>query len=128
MENEIQTNFEFNFNRTIKNYPTTDKNIGATNILTKEEKEKFVQEFLKQIAKKLEKERILVIDRFEGNIAVCEDRETEEMINVEISKLPENIQEGDILRYINNKYEIDEEERAKVEDRINDKLKNLFND
>ena len=50
------------------------------------------------------------------------------MINIEISKLPEQVKEGDILRFKNNKYEIDEEKRKEIEKRINDKMKNLFND
>lgn len=85
MEENIQLNIEFNENasesnlevknRTIKNHAITNKNIGI-NTLTKEQKEKFVQEFLMDIQHKLEKEKTLVVDRFEGNIAVCENRDT----------------------------------------------------
>jgi len=49
-----------------------------------------------------------------------------EISNIEISELPENVKEGDILRYKDNKYEIDIEKRKEIEDRINEKLKNLF--
>lgn len=49
-----------------------------------------------------------------------------EISNIEISELPENVKEGDILRYKDNKYEIDKEKRKEIEDRINEKLKNLF--
>ncbi len=88
MQNEIHTNIEFYENKLtsksklevenkiIKNHGTTTNNIGINNQLTKQEKEKFVQEFIKKIAQKLNKEKIFIIDRFEGNLAVCENRET----------------------------------------------------
>ena len=93
-----------------------------------EEKNNCIQEFINTIKLKLEKEKILVVDRFEEDFAVCEDRNSKKMINIEISKLPEQVKEGDILRFKNNKYEIDEEKRKEIEKRINDKMKNLFND
>ena len=117
-----------NTNRILKNHGVTSDSIGVNNKLTKEEKGKFVQEFIKQLFQKLEEEKILVVDRFEGNIVVCENRESGEMVNIEEDKLPENIKEGDVLKYKNGQYSIDYEERAAIEERINDKLKNLFND
>lgn len=93
-----------------------------------EEKNNCIQEFINAIKLKFEKEKILVVDRFEEDFAVCEDRSSKKMINIEISKLPEQVKEGDILRFKNNKYEIDEEKREEIEKRINDKIKNLFND
>ncbi|MBM7581536.1 hypothetical protein JOD02_000359 [Caldicoprobacter guelmensis] len=38
----------------------------------------------------------VIIDRFEGNFAVCED-EDRKMINVERSRLPEGAEEGTVL-------------------------------
>ena len=93
-----------------------------------EEKNNCIQEFINTIKLKLEKEKILVVDRFEEDFAVCEDRSSKKIKNIEISKLPEQVKEGDILRFKNNKYEIDEEKRKEIEKRINDKMKNLFND
>lgn len=93
-----------------------------------EEKNNCIQEFLNTIKLKLEKEKILVIDRFEENFAVCEDRNNKKIVNIEISKLPEQVKEGDILRFKNNKYEIYEQKRKEIEEKINDKMKNLFND
>lgn len=49
------------------------------------------------------------------------------MVNINIADLPNNIHEGDILKYINDKYEIDEEKRIEIEERLNNKMKNLFN-
>lgn len=50
------------------------------------------------------------------------------MINIQITELPDNVNEGDVLRYKNNKYVIDEEKRSEIENMIKDKMKNLFND
>ena len=44
------------------------------------------------------------IDRIEQNIVILENRETSEMIEINIKELPNNIQEGDILNIVNNKY------------------------
>lgn len=41
------------------------------------------------------------IDRFEGNFAVCEDRDTGEMVNFKRDDLPQNAREGSILKYSN---------------------------
>ncbi|MGI6706584.1 MAG: DUF3006 domain-containing protein [Clostridia bacterium] len=38
----------------------------------------------------------LIIDRFEGDYAVCE-KENREMIDIERTKLPPNAKEGDVL-------------------------------
>ena len=56
-----------------------------------------------------------IIDRIEGNIAVCED-ENGKMIEVDILKLPQNIKEGDCIKLENSKYVKDEkytEERSR---------------
>ena len=74
------------------------------------------------------KEKTLVIDRFEGNFAVCENRDTLEMENIEISSLPENIKQGDLIKFKNNQYEKDEQSKEEIQNRINEKLKNLFID
>lgn len=71
-------------------------------------------------------EKILVIDRFEGPIAVCENKATGKMENIEISNLPEGIKEGDILKSKNNIFEIDVQIKAEIENRIDEKTKNLF--
>ena len=48
------------------------------------------------------------IDRIEENIAVLENIETKEIIEVAISLLPDNIKETNIVIYENNEYELDE--------------------
>jgi len=57
----------------------------------------------------------LIVDRFEGDFAVCEN-ENKEMINVCRSELPADVKEGDVLLKMNDKYVIDTaatEERKK---------------
>ena len=51
-----------------------------------------------------------------------------EITNIERIKLPENIHEGDVLSYKNNQYILNEEKKKEIEDRINSKLQNLFED
>ena len=73
-------------------------------------------------------ETVFVVDRFEGNIAICENRETQEMINVNLDDLPKDAKEGDVLIYKNNCYELDYDKRNEIEERIKEKLRNIFDE
>ena len=53
----------------------------------------------------------LVVDRFEGNFAVCE-KDDRTMISIEKKKLPEEVKEGDVLLVEGNVFIIDERETA----------------
>ncbi len=87
-----------------------------------------IEQLMKAEKERKEQEKIFCIDRFEGNLAVCEDRNTREMLNIEKDNLPENVQEGDVLKYKNGKYILDEEIKKEIEERIKNKLINLFED
>lgn len=118
-------------NRNVKNQGKTSSNIGINNKLTSNDRNRLMQSFMKKIFEKLEEfkkdeQQILVIDRFEGDLAVCENRETKQMINIEKSDLPDDIKEGDIVKKINNNYELDFEKTKEIEERINEKVKDLF--
>lgn len=67
------------------------------------------------------------IDRFEGNIAVCENRETKEMINVNIKDLPEGVKEGTILTYKEGRFFLNKDKEQEVSQRIKEKMDNLWN-
>lgn len=54
----------------------------------------------------------VIIDRFEGNYAVCE-KEDRTMIDIERLKIPSGAKEGDVLFIKNNCIVIDEEETTK---------------
>lgn len=66
------------------------------------------------------------IDRFEDNFAVCENRQTGELINIPISELPENAKEGSILTLENGKYILDIESTKKEQKEIKNLVDNLF--
>ena len=56
------------------------------------------------------------IDRIENSIAVLENIDTKEIIEVDVSLLPENIKETNIVIYENKEYKLDkqiEESRKK---------------
>lgn len=65
------------------------------------------------------------IDRIENNIAILENIETKEKINISISLLPSNIKEGNILLYKDNIYILDETEEETRRTRIMDKFNKL---
>ena len=72
-------------------------------------------------------EETLVIDRIEGNIAVCENRYNQIIIEIDLSKLPEGSKEGTIIKYLDGKYRIDEKEQLNIEKRIEQKMNDLWN-
>lgn len=97
---------------------STDLSLGAI-------AQGWIQSFLKQIAERLEKmEEVLVVDRIEGNIAVCESRKTKKMQNIDIADLPKDVEEGSVLKWQNGKYEIDTSKE--IEDRIEQKMKDVW--
>jgi hypothetical protein len=69
---------------------------------------------------------LLVIDRFEGDFAVCED-ENRRMIHVRRSEIPLRAAEGDCLIADPKKgYVLDTDETARRKARIKDKMDRLF--
>ena len=87
-----------------------------------------INDFIKELTERLKiMERELVVDRFENGYAVCEDRKTKEMYNIEISDLPENAKEGSVLKFENGKYVIDEKVEKEISDRIKEKMDDLWN-
>lgn len=48
-----------------------------------------------------------IVDRIEGNYAVCEDLSHHQMVNLPLSNLPSGIQNGTCLIYKNQKYLLD---------------------
>lgn len=84
-----------------------------------------LQDFIKQLAERLEKmEETLVVDRIEEDIAVCENRKNGKIKNIELSKLPNGIKDGDIIIFENGKYKIDTSKN--IEQTIEEKMKNVW--
>ncbi len=102
-------------------------NIDLLNNISRGQNEIDIEQFQRELTNKLEEmENKFTVDRFEGNIAVLENRDTGEMFNVNKDELPQEVKEGTILKLNNDKYEIDLEEQIKVENRIKDKMNKLW--
>jgi hypothetical protein len=70
--------------------------------------------------------KYLIIDRFEGNYAVCE-QEDKSMINVPKYKLPLNCNEGDsLILDSDGMYQKDTQNSQNREKRISEKMNRLF--
>ncbi|MFO7296196.1 MAG: DUF3006 domain-containing protein [Caldicoprobacter sp.] len=71
----------------------------------------------------------VIIDRFEGDFAVCED-EDRKMINIEKSRLPEDAKEGTVLIIMGDKEDdikVDYAETEARKSRIKRMMDSLFN-
>ena len=74
-----------------------------TQPITQSEISKFINRITERI---IQMEAIFVIDRFEGDYAICENRDTGEMIDIQL---------------------IDADSQKEIENRIADKMKKLWN-
>jgi len=65
------------------------------------------------------------VDRIIENIAVLENIETKEKLEINLEELPENIKDGTILKLENNKYILDQETQKTREETIREKMERL---
>ena len=79
-----------------------------------------------ELAEKLDAIQEFSIDRFEENIVVLENRNSGEIINVELENLPEDIHEGDILKCINGKYILDKNKTEEEVESIEGQMDSLW--
>lgn len=101
--------------------------LDLLNNISRGQNEIDVTEFQRELTNKLEEmESRFTIDRFEGDVVVLENRDTGKMLNVNKKDIPQDAKEGTILKLNEDKYEIDIEEQKIVEDRIKNKMKNLW--
>lgn len=92
----------------------TNKNINTT-------------DFSKQLELSLsQKNHFISIDRFEGEFAICENKETGEFFNIPKCELPVNVKEGSILKFENGKYILDNEKTNQEQEEIKNMVNNLF--
>ncbi len=70
--------------------------------------------------------KILVVDRIENNLAVCEIRDFKQIIHIDVSRLPENIKDGTVLKFENGKFSIDFEMQEEIEKRIEQKMESVW--
>ena len=66
----------------------------------------------------------MIIDRFEGETAVIETDGG--MIEINVSELPENAREGDVLVLENGRYTVDPEATEQRRKNASDRLRRLF--
>ena len=96
---------------------TNDKKILENKENSLQEIKQELSSLLNLINKKMptiDEESFWVIDRFEENFAICENRETKEIRKINLYDLPENIKEGSVLKLKNDKYELDLEKKKKI--------------
>ncbi len=67
----------------------------------------------------------VIIDRFEGEFAVCE-KENLDMMDIEIKKLPEGVREGDVLIIEGDDIKIDRDETENRKKRIKKLMDDLL--
>jgi len=67
-----------------------------------------------------------IIDRFENDIAVCE--ENGKIIEILKSQLPKNAETGDVIIQKNNRYYVDKQETSKRRQEIEELMDELFED
>ncbi len=80
-----------------------------------------------ELAKKLNAIQEFSVDKLEGDMAILENRENGNTMDVARSKLPSDIKEGDILKCINGKYTLDKERTLDENNRIKNKMDHLWN-
>ena len=86
-----------------------------------------INEFIKEIRERLEKmEEEIVIDRFENNIAVCEDIKTGKIIEIPRKSIEKDAKEGDIIKNIEGIYKKNIKKQEEVESRIKEKMDKLW--
>lgn len=68
----------------------------------------------------------LIIDRFEGDFAVCID-ENGDIINIHKNKIHKNISEGTTIIKKNNLYYVDDDDTKKRKERIQKLADDLWN-
>lgn len=87
----------------------------------------FSNAFSKELSLHIEKRpSFFSIDRFENNLAICENLETGEIVNIPIQLLPQELKEGYILKFENNSYTLDLEKTHEKQEQIKKLVDNLF--
>lgn len=81
---------------------TLEKNIKSYN-------NSFIDNFIDKLKEHLSKNSatpLLILDRYEGDYAVCENKLTGKMLNIPRLKVSPYAKDGDTLKFENGKYQI----------------------
>lgn len=103
----------------------TIKNVLGIENTKKEIKQRGINVEEVELAEKLDAIEEFTIDRIEEDMVVLEDNKNRKMINIQKKELPYDIKEGNIIKKINGKYFIDENETLKREEEILERFKKL---
>lgn len=68
----------------------------------------------------------LVVDRVEWDKVVCQELDTEKEVVYNLSDMPKEVREGDIVVLVNNIFQIDKEKTMRRKKMIEDLLESLF--
>lgn len=86
-----------------------------------------IGDLLSEVKERLEKmEEELIIDRFEEDIAICEDRKTGKIIEIPRKNIEENVKEGDVIKKVEGIYEKNIEKQTEIEKRIEEKMNKIW--
>ena len=86
-----------------------------------------IGKFINEIEERFnEMEEELVIDRYEGDYAICEDRKTGAKKEILKTELQEGLEEGSVIKKENGKYIKAEKEQEIIEKRIEDKMNQIW--
>lgn len=117
----------------IKNLLDQQKNVENTLENQKDENGifNFLHNFIKELGDYLNnmsniKENTFVVDRIENNVAVCENRDTGKMVEIPVEKLPQEIKDGTVITEKNGHYEIDKAKQEEIENRIEEKMNDIW--
>ena len=72
-------------------------------------------------------DKMYTVEKIEGNIVTLEDRNNNVFLEINKDILPNNINEGDILDLVDDKYIINENYTKKVKEDIRNKFNSLMN-
>ena len=67
----------------------------------------------------------IVVDRFEGGIAICECMSNGKRVDIAKSALPDCVREGDLLRLVNGTYVVDEVATSERNSAMQERLRGL---
>lgn len=99
-------------------FNTKDKEKSTTN--------NFFNSFIEDLKKSLNKNESLVIDRFEGDFAVCENQNNGKMININRNLISDKATEGMTIKFEKDKYVIDYKNCILTRKNIVDELKSSW--
>ena len=117
----------------IKNLSEKEENLENTLGHQKEESGiiEFLHNFIKELGDYLNnmsnmKENTFVVDRIENNVAVCENRDTRKMVDIPVEKSPQEMKDGTVITEKNGHYEIDKAKQKEIENRIEEKMNDIW--